>query len=79
MVNQHKTFPKLFIGFNMIRVSDNAVIDWADFLTGWHIVMPDTFGTKIRVNHIDFIAHLNRLIGAFWFAHIAICAFMSDQ
>ena len=66
MMNHHKAFPKLFFGFLMFRIGLNTVSDWANFLTGWGIVMADTFCAKYRIDHINLIANGNGFVRAFW-------------
>ena len=65
MMNHHKAFPKLFFGFLMFRIGLNAVCDWANFLTGWGVVMADTFRAKYRIDHINLIANGNGFVWAF--------------
>ena len=57
MVNHYKAFPELFFVFNMCRIGNNTFANWADFLTGWRVIMPDAFGTKSRLNDIDLLTY----------------------
>jgi len=75
----HKFIPKLFVGFGVLRIDDDGIVDRADALTGWFIIMSDAFRTPIAVNFVNLIAHRDRLIRALRFAHIAINAFVCDQ
>lgn len=77
-MNEYETFPQLLVGFNMLWIGNNAIINRADFLTGWRFIMPYTFRTQIGVDHINLIAHRDSLVWAFRFAHIAIGTFVSD-
>ncbi|QIM62410.1 hypothetical protein A1D29_03345 [Pasteurellaceae bacterium Orientalotternb1] len=79
VVDHHKPLPKLFVGFDVVGVGDDAVVDRADFLAGWHIIMPYAFGAKSGIDHIDLIPHRDRLIRTLGFAHIAVGTFVSNQ
>ena len=41
--------------------------------------MADAFGAFARVNLVDFLAEVNRLVGAFGLAHITVDAFIGDK
>jgi len=41
--------------------------------------MSNAFGTASRVDFVNFLALVNRLVGTFGFAHIAIDALVCDQ
>lgn len=56
-MNHHKAFPQLFLGLDIVGIGNNAVIDWADFLAGWCVVMAYTFRAKCWIDDIDVIAH----------------------
>ena len=57
MMNHHKTFPELVVGFDMLWVGDDAVIDRADFLAGWNVIVSNAFGAEIRIDDIDLVTH----------------------
>ena len=42
------------------------------------IKMTDTLGTQRRVNFINQLAHINRIVGAKWLADIAVDTFIGD-
>lgn len=65
MMNHHKSFPKLFFRFLMIRIGLNAICDWANFLAGWGIIMADAFRAKHRIDYINLIANRNGFIRTF--------------
>jgi hypothetical protein len=75
----HKLIPQLLVGFVVLRVNHNGVIDWTHLLTGGNIVMANAFGAAIGIYLVDIIAHRNGLIRAFRFAHIAVDAFFGNQ
>lgn len=79
MMQHDKFVPQLFVGFAVLWIDDNGVIDRAHLLAGWDIVMTDAFGTAIGIDLVDIIAHRNGLIWAFRFAHVAVDAFFGNQ
>ena len=79
MMQHDKFVPQLFVGFAVLWIDDNGVVDRAHLLAGGNIVMADAFGTAIGINLVDILAHRNGLIRAFGFAHIAVDAFLGNQ
>ena len=61
-----------------LRVDWNAG-HWANLYTLRSVKMTDAFGAFIGVNFVDVQPHIDRLIRAFGFAHVAIDAFVSNQ
>lgn len=60
-----------------VRVGDDAVQrTHAD--AGRLVVEADAFGAQIRIDFIDFVTHVNRLIRAFRLAHVAVDATFDD-
>lgn len=53
MMNQHKALPKFLFGFDMRRISDDTFADRTNLLTGWSVIMADTFGAERRIDDID--------------------------
>lgn len=78
-MNHHKPFPKLFFGFLIIGIFHNTIRNWADFLAGWLVVMPDTLRAEYGVDHIDIAAYRNCIIRTFGQAHIAVGTFVGNQ
>jgi hypothetical protein len=68
----------LLFALNPLRIYRDA-FNWAHLLALWHIEMTDTFRTFIGVDLINLLAHVNRVVGAFWLTHIAINAFIGDD
>ena len=71
--------PQLFVGFTVLWIDDNCVIDRADALAGRLIIMADALGAAIAVNLVNLSAHRDRLIRTLRLAHIAIDAFVCDK
>jgi hypothetical protein len=65
-------------GFHMLWIDRNAS-HRAHLHTLWLVKMADAFGALGWVDFVNFRAEIDRLIGAFRFAHIAIDAFISDH
>jgi hypothetical protein len=63
--------------FFMIWVRQTAVYR-ADFNALWLIIVPNTLCTEFMVNFINFIPLIDCLIGALWFTHIAVDAFVCN-
>lgn len=78
MVEKRKALPQCFLRFNMSRISDDAVINWADFLAGGRVVMAYALGAQGGIDYIDLCTKADGLIGALRLAHIAIGAFFCD-
>lgn len=79
VMNHYKSFPKLFFSFLIVGIFHNTICNWANFLAGWLIVMPNALCTKYGVDHIDIIAYRNGIIRAFGQAHIAVGTFVGNQ
>ena len=78
-MQDHKLLPQPVATLWAIRIFDNRVIDWANLLTGWRIVVTDALRTAVHIDLIDAVAHRNRLIRALRLAHIAINTAPGDQ
>ena len=63
--------------FFKFRMHFNA-IDGADDLALWLVMVPNAFGTRTWVYHVNLCAHRDRIIGTLWFAHVAVDAFVGD-
>lgn len=74
-----KLVPKLFVSFVMLRIDDDRIVDRANALASRFIIMTDALGAAVAINFVDFSTHRDRLIRAFWLAHIAIDAFFCDK
>ena len=64
-------------GFHPLRVQRNAV-HRTYFLALRRIEMPHALGAFVRIDVIDLGPHVDRLVGALGFAHIAIDALIGD-
>jgi hypothetical protein len=64
--------------FRESGIQRNAV-HRANFFALWHVKMAHTFGAFVRVNLVDFFAHVNRIIRALGLANVAIDTFVGDQ
>lgn len=62
-----------FFVFHPFWIGDND-IQWTNTDAGWRIIKTHTLGTQIWIDFVDFVAHINRFIRAFWLTHIAINA-----
>ena len=62
----------------MLFVNQDAIYR-ADLLALWLVVMPDTLRTEVGIDFVNFFALLNSIVGAFWFAHIAVDAFVGNK
>ena len=71
-------FPERFPGFAVLRIDRNA--GHRTDLNALRLVkMADTFGAFVRVNLVDFLAQVNRLVWALRLAHVAVDAFIGNQ
>lgn len=68
---------KTIVVFYPIRVGDDAV-QRTDADAGRLVVKTDTFGAQVRIDFIDFVTHVNRLVRAFRLAHVAVDATFDD-
>ena len=78
VVQQDKLIPQLLFTLNVCRILQDGIRDRAHFLTGRRFIVADAFGAAVAVNLINAVAHRNRLVRAFRFAHIAIDAFFGN-
>ena len=51
---------------------------WADDLALRFVVVPDAFGARVWVNHINFGAHRDGIVRALRFAHVAVDALVGN-
>ena len=69
---------QFIVAFGMLFVNQDA-IHRANLLALGLIVMPDTLRAEIGIDFINFFALRNGIVGAFWFAHIAVDAFVGNE
>src|SRR5690606_3632913 len=69
---------QLFSRFLMFRVQRNAG-DGTDLLTLRLIEMPDAFSAARRIDFVDLGTHVDGVVRAHRFAHIAVDAFVGDH
>ena len=69
---------QLLFGLHIIRVKWNTV-DRANLDTLRRLVVTDTFGAQVRVDHIDLITGTDRLVRTFRFTYITIDAFICNH
>jgi hypothetical protein len=69
---------QLLFGLHIIRVKWNTV-DRAYLDTLRCLVVTDTLGTQVRIDHIDLITSTDRLVRALRFTYIAIDAFICNH
>ena len=62
----------------MLFVNQDAV-HRADLLALGLIVMPDTLRAEVGIDFLNFFALRNGVVGAFWFAHNAVDAFVGNK
>ena len=63
--------------FNTFRIDNNA-LDGTDLDTLWNFEMPNTFGTVMRFDFVNFFSLVDGIIWALRLANIAIDAFICD-
>src|SRR5471030_359071 len=71
--------PQLFIGFIVLRIDDDGVINRANALTGRFIIMTHALSAAVTVNLVNLSAHRDCLTRALRLAHVAIDAFVCDK
>jgi len=59
---------QLILGLFVIRIQRDAV-DRTDIHTLRRVIVADTFGAQVGVDHVDFFALGDGPVGAFGFAH----------
>jgi hypothetical protein len=74
LIFQHQ----LVFSFLEIRVQRNAV-DGAHLHALWFIKMAYAFGAFMRIDFVDFCAHVNGRVRALRLAHVAVDAFIGNQ
>src|SRR5690606_16923878 len=58
---------------------ERDAVDRTDLLALRFVEVADTFGALVRVDLVDFLALVDRTVGAFRLAHIAVDAFVRDH
>ena len=71
-------FPKRWFAFYKLRVDRDAG-HGTDLYALRFVKVPNAFGAFVGVDLVDVLAHINGLVWAFGFAHIAVDAFVGDQ
>ncbi len=78
-MQDNKLFPQPVAAFHARRIADNCIINRANLLAGWRVVMTHALRAAVYIDLINAFAHGNRLIRALGLAHIAIDTAFSDQ
>jgi hypothetical protein len=71
-------FPQGFPRFDVLRVQRNAG-HGADLHALRLVEMAHAFGAFVRVDLVNFLAQVDRLVGAFGLADVAVDAFVGDH
>lgn len=63
----------------MVWIFDDRIVDGANLLARWRVVMAHALGAPGGIDFINVHAHGYGLIRTLGFAHIAIDTFMGDE
>lgn len=78
-LDNYELFQELLFCFDMFRIGNYTVVYGTNRFTGRFVVVSFTLRTEVRVDLIDAITHVDRVIWTLRLTHITVGAFSRDK